>query len=50
MVAHGGTVGLIFELVPALILAVVGVGVWRRQRQLAADDEAGVEERGGGGE
>jgi len=50
VVAHGGTVGLIFELLPALVLAAIGVVVWRRQRALAPDDEARVEERGGGGE
>jgi uncharacterized protein YqgC (DUF456 family) len=50
VVAHGGTVGLIFELLPALVLAVIGVVVWRGKRDSAPDDEARVEERGGGGE
>ena len=47
VVAHGGTIGLIFELIPALLLVVIGVGVWRGQRRSAAGDEAPVEEPGG---
>ena len=44
LVAHGGTVGLILELSPALVLAAVGVAVWLRQRRSAPGDEARVEE------
>lgn len=50
IVAHGGTLGLIVELGPAVVLAGVGVAVWLRQRRSAAGDEAGVEERSGDGE
>jgi len=50
VVAHGGTVGLVIELGPAVVLAMIGVAVWLRQRRSAADDEARVEEGGGDGE
>lgn len=48
--AHGGTLGLIVEIGPAVVLAGVGVAVWLRQRRSAAGDEARVEERGRDGE
>jgi hypothetical protein len=47
IVAHGGTLGLIVEIGPAVVLAGVGVAVWLRQRRSAAGDEARVEEGGG---
>jgi hypothetical protein len=50
LVAHGGTLGLIFEIGPAVVLAGIGVAVWLRQRRSAADHEPGVEERGRDGE
>jgi hypothetical protein len=50
LVAHGGTLGLILEIGPAVVLAGVGVAVWLRQRRSAAGDETGVEERGRDGE
>ena len=51
VVAHGGTLGLIAELGPALLLAGFGVGVWLRgKRRLPAGDEARVEERSRDGE
>ena len=30
LLAHGGTAGLVVEILPALVLAGLGVGVWRR--------------------
>ncbi|MEX2646644.1 MAG: hypothetical protein WD249_10310 [Gaiellaceae bacterium] len=42
--AHGGTLGLLVELGPAVVLAGVGVAVWLRQRRSAPGDEAGIEE------
>jgi hypothetical protein len=50
VVAHGGTIGLIVEIGPALLLAGIGVAVWLRQRRSAANDEARVEERSRRGE
>lgn len=51
VVAHGGTLGLIAELGPAVILAAIGVRVWLRgKRRLPAGDEARVEERSRGRE
>ena len=46
LVAHGGTIGLVLELGPALVLAAVGFAVWLRGRGSAAGDEAGIEEGG----
>jgi hypothetical protein len=55
LLAHGGTAGLVVEILPAVVLAGLGVGVWvrgRRGRSAApgAGDEAGVEEGRGKGE
>jgi hypothetical protein len=50
VVAHGGTLGLIVEIGPAVVLAGVGVAVWLRQRRSAAGDEARVEEPGRDGQ
>jgi hypothetical protein len=55
LLAHGGTAGLVVEILPALVLASLGVAVWlrgRRETSAAArpGDEAGVEEGRGEGE
>jgi hypothetical protein len=51
VLAHGGTLGLIVELGPAVILAGLGVAMWLRgRRRLPAGDEARVEERSRDGE
>jgi hypothetical protein len=49
LLAHGGTAGLVVEILPAFVLAGLGVGVWirGRRRPSAAPGprhEAGVEE------
>ena len=51
LVAHGGTAGLLVEILPALVLAALGVAVWLRRRgsgsaAARARDESGVEEGG----
>ena len=53
LLAHGGTIGLVVELVPALALAAVAVAIWARGKRSAARGagrEAGVEEQRGSGE
>ena len=50
VVAHGGTLGLIVEIGPAVVLAGIGAAVWLRQRRSAAGDEARVEKPGRDGE
>ena len=55
VLAHGGTVGLVVEVVPALLLVGLGLAVWLRDRRRAqgasgARHEAGVEEARGEGE
>jgi hypothetical protein len=52
--AHGGTVGLILEVVPAFALAAIGVAVWLRDRRrhgsgAAGQHEAAVEQQRGDG-
>ena len=55
VLAHGGAVGLVVEVVPALLLVGLGLAVWLRDRRRApgapgTGDEAGVEEARGEGE
>jgi hypothetical protein len=55
LIAHGGAVGLVIEIVPALLLVALGLSVWLRDRRRSSasarpGDEAGVEEGGGDGE
>jgi MYXO-CTERM domain-containing protein len=50
--AHGGTPGLIAELLPLLLLLLGGIAVWRRSREQSSDapgpdDEPRVEEEHG---
>jgi hypothetical protein len=49
LLAHGGTAGLVVETLPALVLAGLGVVVWRRGRRSGSaaagpGDETGVQE------
>jgi hypothetical protein len=55
LLAHGGTAGLVVEILPALVLAGVGVSVWLRGRKVPSaapgpGHEAGVEKDRGKGE
>ena len=55
LLAHGGTAGLVVEILPALVLAGLGVGVWVRGRRGPSatpgpSHEAGIEEGRGKGE
>ena len=47
--AHGGTAGLVIEIVPAAVLCALGLGVWLRGRKppsaaAGSRHETGVEE------
>jgi hypothetical protein len=49
VLAHGGTVGLVLETVPVLLLVGLGLAVWLRDRRgppgpPRARDETGIEE------
>jgi hypothetical protein len=48
LLGHGGTAGLILELVPLALVVAIGIPVWRRSRghsaESASRDEAGVEQ------
>ena len=53
--AHGGSLGLIVELTPLVLLVIGGIVVWQRSRGAGSDapgpgDEAAVEEERSEGE
>lgn len=50
LIAHGGTVGLVVEVAPAVALAGIAVAIWARGKRSGArrsGHEAGVEEERG---